>query len=328
MRCGCKNVCTCPKKLRPGPPGPEGPQGPQGAQGPEGPQGPVGTAQITTDNGFDFAIVLRGASPIGFFLANDAVSPAFTEVQLGSAGPFPAYPMTSATSVDKLSVALSANEDVFSGDEVTPLVFDVLRNGAPIGAPLVVPFESLDGLIVSAGQRRVLSVEFPAAGLAVDDVLSLRARGNLSAESVLFASARIRQTAVISTDGPTACAVAESQNTTSNAFVDMIALPIVVPTNMNLLIEASFAVLAFNAPANLRLAVDGVPVPASASEVPESPSLALARFYGGAIIRCVPLTAGPHTVSLQWRAGAPNGLAIVASNPDRSHASLVVHPLS
>lgn len=325
MRCGCRGVCQCKKKLRAGPPGPVGPQGPQG---PEGPQGPAGTASITTDNGFDFAIVLRGASPIGFLLANDAVSPAFTEVQLGSAAPFPAYPMTSATAVDKLSVALSANEDVFSGDEVTPLVFEVLRNGTPVATPLIVPFESLDGLIVEAGQRRVLSVEFPAASFAVDDVLSLRARGNLSAESVLFASARLRQTAVITTDGPTACAVAESQNTTSNAFVDLIALPIVVPANMNVLVEASFSVVAFNQPANLRLAVDGIPVPASASEIPESASLALARFYGGAIIRCVPLTAGPHTVSLQWRAGAPGGLAIVASNPDRSHASLVVHPLA
>lgn len=117
--------------------------------------------------------------------------------------------------------------------------------------------------------------------------------------------------------------VAPSTTGSSTAFVDLITVPINAPVNGFLEMEASFSIIALVFPANLRLAIDGVPVPDSGSEIAET-AFATNRAYGGAIIRRVPITAGAHTVSLQIRTTGPTGVYLVATNPDRSHASLLV----
>lgn len=117
--------------------------------------------------------------------------------------------------------------------------------------------------------------------------------------------------------------VAPSTTRSNTEFQDLIVVPIVAPVNGFLEMEASFSIIALVAPANLRLAIDGVAVPDSNSEIAETP-FATNRAFGGAIIRRVPIAAGAHTVSLQARTTAPTGVYLVATNPERSHASLLV----
>jgi hypothetical protein len=97
--------------------------------------------------------------------------------------------MTSATEIDRLGAVLSSPEDIVG---VSPVEFDLLKNGSPIGATLSFPLLS-GSRVVIGGQRRVAHVDFPAAALAVDDVLSLKAKGDMAADQGLFASARARQ---------------------------------------------------------------------------------------------------------------------------------------
>lgn len=112
-------------------------------------------------------------------------------------------------------------------------------------------------------------------------------------------------------------------------FTDLICVDIESVTGC-FNIQASFAgrvssvVGAFG---TLRLTVDGVAVPSSGAAIQNAgnPTDPLTVIDGGAIIRRVASTPGPHRVCLQWAvtANASFDIAPIAF-PDQDHASLVV----
>lgn len=339
--------CRPQKKIQgpPGPPGPPGPEGPPGGQGVEGPQGPPAIARCGCDAGFDFAGILRSESPFSTFLGNDALTPEYTEAQIGPvASPFPAYPMTSNTAVDRLAISISSPEPVTG----ITMRFDVLKNGVVVGAPVIINAPP-DETLLPAGRTNFIA-DFAAVPLLEGDVLSLRASGDaVLPVGGLFTNGRIRQVADAVATGLTLRQIREFFLTQSRSaplavgFTEFIGLNITT-LQSTLEIAATFCVFVSQfsnvqspnifGSGLFRLAVDGVPVPNSAvsSETVGNPAgnppIQRSTQEIGAIIRLRDVPPGAHRVSLQWSRGTDNVRvnidAPITLNPNEFSAQLVV----
>lgn len=108
------------------------------------------------------------------------------------------------------------------------------------------------------------------------------------------------------------------ETTTSTSFVDLLSIPITTDDGF---IEA-YATASTNvliALGAFRLTLDGVPFVAGGCGVP------IGAVGSISIIKRAPVTAGVHTVALQWRAGVGGTLRVRPNAfPDVEHATLLI----
>jgi hypothetical protein len=107
------------------------------------------------------------------------------------------------------------------------------------------------------------------------------------------------------------------QSTGSTAFVALLTRNITTQNGM-LEVYATAATNAIVTPGFTRLVLDGVPIAQSGAGH-------LVGVAAHALMRRVPILAGPHVVELQWRTAVGGTLQCQPiTQPDREHASLLV----
>lgn len=110
------------------------------------------------------------------------------------------------------------------------------------------------------------------------------------------------------------------------AFADLLTIAITTGANkLNIAFSAgiglSFTILGISSTVSFRILLDGVPLRGTAT------SASLTGLQGSAALRLqAPVTAGPHTITLQWRVVGVAAAADIrpVTAPDFEHASLLV----
>ena len=161
-RCG-RSSCSkgCGKKT----PGPTGATGATGATGPccTGATGATGGFPITPESpaagGGPFKFAMRlgdwggpGTSPAS--LADDGWDPPVPDAIMGDGAPAPSYPITRRTVLNELFVNLSIPNLLSGISTDVVLGFQLLRNGVPVGTPVLFPSTGVEATIADAGQTR------------------------------------------------------------------------------------------------------------------------------------------------------------------------------
>ena len=174
---------------------------------------------------------------------------------------------------------------------------------------------------------KTLAVQGPAPAPVVDIVID----SPTAADKMDLDAAMLQQGWVYSSTDPPAqpkgiilrqeigAKITTDESTTSTSFVDLITVPITTEAGVLGLIAnaSSLAVISLG---YFRVTVDGVAVAGGAH------LLGLANLFLG--VR-VPITAGSHTVKLQWRTDALGTHSIsAASLPEAHFANLLVREMS
>lgn len=108
--------------------------------------------------------------------------------------------------------------------------------------------------------------------------------------------------------------------TTSTSFVDLLTITLTTATN-NLLIYVSHSfgnTSAFGAQVFVRLLLDGAAIRGAGDQASST------FASSGAIITKEAVTAGSHTIKVQWRVGSNTGQCRPVAAPDSEHCSLLV----
>jgi len=114
--------------------------------------------------------------------------------------------------------------------------------------------------------------------------------------------------------------VTSDTTTTSTTFVDLLSITITTGTN-NLLIYVSHSfgnTSAFGAQVFVRLVLDGAAVRGAADQASST------FASSGAIASKKAVTAGSHTIKVQWRVGGSTGQCRPVAAPDSEHCALLV----
>jgi len=121
--------------------------------------------------------------------------------------------------------------------------------------------------------------------------------------------------------------ISTDTTTSSTTFVDLLTATLTTVAGTKLIVIATFAVSNSNSNAqqHFRMTVDGIVKRGCGVRFVNNPSAA-----GSLALVVTGLSAGSHTIKLQWRADASGGTVQVrpVTAPDDEHASLVVQEVA